>query len=372
MQERRDQPNDRKIERGLKKNCLKHLIATAFICCITLASFSQEDSTAFAKLLTEFNGVFISAKTETGATFFDQLYNATNWVLNVQNPTFRSARKEFGKVLNLDGDSLLAKMAYTVYNNLPAEVFWKDQQVDLIRFQKLFAIANEKLCPCVTDRIKTDTKKTMIWTLVSQCDTLLHQDTAYKIRIQAETQRFALSDLARAQKSIVKYLYANCSAFKMAVNDILITITIDNYFSFGRDHGQTIEDDISRFYQKKPDSLNIIFPDHSSYESDIKQSSSLIASKAEWMGSVRREPGTRQFIQSRTYYKEGKPTVLLGQTICYYEQEDTWFSVKGLRFITPDRIENKEELLKGINIQPPPPHPPELRVQPGKKTVKKN
>jgi hypothetical protein len=373
MQERRDQSNDRKIERGLKKNCLKHFIATAFICCITLVSFSQKGSTSFSKLVVEFSDAFLQAKDKPEITFFDQLYLATNWVLNVQNPTFRNTKKEMRNV-KLDADSLMIKMADAIYQTLPAEVFWKDQQVDLLRFQKLLDISNEKLCPCVSSKIQNDEKKTMIWTLIAQCDTQIARDTdtIYKVRMRKEAHRFTHSDLSRAQQLVIKYLYSNCSSFRQAINSILAEIVLDNYYSFGQILAQNLEEDISRFSKSKPDSLSILFPDHARYKADIEQSSLLISNKTKWVGNWHREPGTNQVMQTRTYYKKGAPTVFLGQTICYYEQEDTMIRVKGFRFITPDKIENKTELLNDINIEAPPPRRPEVRPQPGRKAPKRN
>jgi uncharacterized protein YecT (DUF1311 family) len=372
MQERRDQPDDRKIERSLKKNRLKLFIVTAFFCGVTLVSFSQKDSTAFSKLQTEFNGAFLQAGGKPEITFFDQLYTATSWVLNVQNPTFRNARKEQQNILMKNGDSLMIKMAETIYKTLPADIFWKNQQVDLLRFQKLLEIANEKLCSCVSDKIRADKKKTVIWALVSQCDSLLNADTAYQARIRTETKRFSHSELLRAQRAVIKYLYANCSFYRRALNSILAEIVLDNYYSFGQTLAQNLEEEITRFSNGNPDSLSILFPDHARYKTDIEQSSLLISKKEKWIGNWRREPGTNQSIQTRTYYKKGIPTIFLGQTICYYEQEDTIIRVKGFRFITPDKIENKTELLNDINIEVPPPRRPEIRPQPGKQAPKKH
>src|SRR5258706_7757726 len=293
--------------------------------------------------MAQFEEVFLKVKNEPQATFFDQLYKGTEWVLNVQNPVFRNAKKEMAVTSGKAGDSLLLRISDSIYRRLPAEIFWKDQQVDRIRFQKLLDMSNEKLCPCIKERIGR-IKNKRIWEIVSECDSASTKDPAFADRLKVETKHFAASDLYKAQRYVVKYLYANCPVFRKSLHSILGSVMLDDYHSFGDFLAKDLETDILRFFKTGTDSLSILFPNYAVYTNDIQSSMELVK-KAEWFANREREPGTDNYARIRTYYTKGKNPVILGQTICLYEQKDISIMVKSFRFIPPEKIKNKEELV---------------------------
>lgn len=315
----------------------------------------------------QFSGAYLRGKDEPNASFYSQLYQATEWVLQPENPDFVKLRKELATVLHLKGDSLLVRIGDSIYQSLSQEVYWKDQQVDIMRFQKILVLGTNELCACINSKLEAGHQNEKIWEIVSNCDTSLSQNAPYIAQIREEAKKFGLNDLRRAQLMVVKFLYTNCSSFRNSINSMLAVKLIDNCNSYTEMVALDLEEKIVRFYKNKRDSLATLFPDHANYKSDIETAMSYVTKTTGSISRLGHDPSTDQFTRTRTYYVAGKPSTIIGQTVCEYEQDGTSIKVIAFRFISPDKITNKAELLSDIDVQVPPPYLPVRKANPAKK-----
>jgi hypothetical protein len=366
LQERRNKRNDHEIKGGIEKAVMKRIIIITTVY-LSLASFSfgQADSTNFERLLFEFSQQYVYAGNTASANFLTQLSDATNFTLNTENPRFVKTKSDFTALPEIrNEDSILIKIADSIYKRFVNEFFWQDQQVDLLRFGTILAMYNEKLCACLSPVLNSRYKYRDLTSIVVACDSATLTDALFMSNLTAELKKISLNDRRKMQQYAAKYSYQHCPAYYQALNQPMFMSVIDNHYAFIRNISRDLEERVVGLYKaSKIDSLRLIFPDYSLYKKDIEKSSASIKAKLDYTISDNEKDKDDPALVKRivTFFREDKKIVLLGQVACTYKIDDLTLKVKSYQYITVDKIKNKEEILKNLEIEPPPPPIEELK-----------
>jgi hypothetical protein len=344
------------------------LIFSVFLCAFFVCTAFSQKPGNLQKLTDQFEQVY-SKFYKDSSDFYSALSFATTSTFTPQNAMYKRTWQEFdslqpglkeGELIKLIGDSVL--------NRFYIDYFWKTESLDKVKFYQGLSLYSNRVCPCLTTKLKAGGKTPDIVTIANACNSALMSDPSFLSQMQASIREFSLPEKQRMQVMLSKYVYQYCPAYNNAVNDILFHAAGTNYGKYISGFLFNLEKTIGRVYkQKKLDSLSTIFPGYKTYKQDIERSLPVVMAGHYTLANYADDSLDNSRIRNVTFYTQNKDVKIMGQVTVKYRVDKLNVFVSSYRFLSPEQIPNKQVLIDEITSLPEPPPFPELIEKPSPK-----
>jgi len=333
----------------MKKIALSTLSAWAFLFC-----FPQSDSTNYQRLLNQFHQAYIYSG-QTQKNFFNQLMDASNYVLRIENPLFKTVKREFAAHHRIEGDSLIHKISDSIYSAFAETYLWEDAKADLIKWKTSLSLCNEKICSCVSLKFRGATSAQNLLDAFNDCAKTMTSDALFMSRLQSELRNASIQDKQTMSQLAPRYCYQNCPVYNASMNNVLFEKVAENYFLSKRDLLFDLKQQLIRLYKEnKTDSLSQLFPRFKDFEKDIKMSADAV-SRAD--GALQDNKADQRdqtiAIKTETLYAVSPKLKITGQVTYSYKMDDDIVNVLTYKFLPYNKIPNLKSLEEELANSPP-------------------
>ena len=329
-----------------------------FICLLLSMSATGQKAAAFDQLTKEFEDFyFITLKKQDN--FFEALLDPSSFILRINNPSFRGAKKDLSiRYPEKDNEALVKLLADSMIRTAGMKLLWKGLEPDKEKFEKVLKDYVDKTCACATVKLKEE-KESELPNVMKNCEIELLKDDQFRNRMFVNTLTLTPSEKAKLQEYSAKFNYAYCKAWNNYFNNAIIDLVYGNYVSDLRRMVYDIDEEILSLYKrKKTDSLLNVFPEYKKHTADFDK---VISMKAQLRSSFSNQETEGVVTRvTRTYISTQKQKRLLAQIIYEVELKDDVVRMKSFRFIPADKIKDKDKLLEELNTIPPPPPDEEI------------
>ncbi len=305
-------------------------------------------------------------------TMFDRLINATDLFLRPENTIFTESVNRVIRQKHITVDSAARIVFNAMFSDFNGKgLLWEDYASPGLQYSKLLEYYNSQICPCLENGLKKSGRLILGPEVLSNCMTSLLRDTAYINTVRRIAGTIAVTELDQLSRSSIIYMYYHCESMKKMFDFISQEGALLNYAEAFYLPRAGLDTAITDNYRLKNFSrLNNIFPAYKNFMPAILKLIEIQRKVPETLMQENKDDAANLSF-SKVYYEinqKGK-AVLLGAFFFRLKEPTFQAPVTELRFITPDKIKNRAEVLRIIQerleiVEPPPP-PPMDQLPPG-------